>query len=208
MIRISRSVILTCSILCCLAFVRAADLYQWTDEDGIRHFSNIAPPAGQERVQTLEDRITIPPGFACRVTKVYDGDTVRVQTPDLSFKVRLAGIDAPESGRKGIPGQPFAQKARQALSRMVLNKEVILKQHGTGSYNRVLAEIFLGPANINLSLLETGMAEVYQGNPPSSLDIRAFKAAETRARQKKAGIWSLGKRYQSPRAWRKKYHGT
>ena len=63
---------------------------------------------------------------------------------DLAFKVRLAGIDCPESQWKEMPEQPFAKAAKQALTGWILKKSVILKQHGIGGYNRILAEVFLG----------------------------------------------------------------
>ena len=49
------------------------------------------------------------PAFAgrFRVTKVYDGDTLKAETPDLVIYVMLVGIDAPEiAQRSGQPDQP------------------------------------------------------------------------------------------------------
>jgi len=183
----------------------AGDLYMWTDEQGIRHFSNIAPPPQGQITRLKEQSITLPQGFSCRVIKIYDGDTVRVKGKDIAFKVRLAGIDCPESRWKKMPEQPFAKEAKQALTGWILNKSVILKQHGIGGYNRILAEIFLKGENINLRLVRQGLAEVYRGRLPQTLDIAGFRQAEKEARRNNTGIWSLGRAYISPKKWRKQY---
>ena len=55
-----------------------------------------------------------------KVVRVYDGDTLKATGHDIDIKVRLVGIDAPELKRgKHKPGQPFGQKAKRFLSRLV-----------------------------------------------------------------------------------------
>jgi len=181
------------------------DLYMWTDEQGIRHYSNVSPPKKGMITRLEEQPISLPRGFSCRVINIYDGDTIQVTGEDLAFKVRLAGIDCPESRWGKRPEQPFAREAKQVLVNRILGKSVILKQHGIGGYNRILAEVFFRGENINLTLVRQGMAEVYQGRLPRSLESLRFQAAQKQARQSKVGIWSLGKAYVSPKKWRKRY---
>jgi endonuclease YncB( thermonuclease family) len=51
-----------------------------------------------------------------KVTRVYDGDTFKATGHDIEIKVRMVGIDAPEtSKRKNQPGQPFSDKAKKRL---------------------------------------------------------------------------------------------
>jgi endonuclease YncB( thermonuclease family) len=51
--------------------------------------------------------------YAARVVGVSDGDTLTVLTAEKrQVKIRLAGIDAPESG------QDFGQRAKQAVSEL------------------------------------------------------------------------------------------
>ncbi len=77
-----------------------------------------------------------------KVTKVYDGDTVKAEGHDITIKVRLVGIDAPETAKgKRKPGQPYSQKAKKYLAKMVLNKVVDVKGYGLGPYTRVLGVI-------------------------------------------------------------------
>ena len=183
----------------------ASDLFMWTDDGGIRHYSNIAPPESVDSVQSREETLTIPKGFSCRVTKVYDGDTIRVKGEELAFKVRLAGIDCPESAWKKMPEQPFAKEAKEALTDLVLDRDVVLKQYGVGGYNRVLAEVFYRDQNINLTMVRLGLAEIYRGRLPQSLDADELKQAEKEARRKGVGIWSLGTSYISPKTWRRRF---
>lgn len=99
------------------------------------------------------------------VTDVYDGDTVTVIISlgfDISFKtkLRLYGIDTPE-----IRGEerPDGLVSRDWMREKVLNKEVIIQTYKdrTGKYGRYLATIFLEDVNINLQLIEEGLAEEY-----------------------------------------------
>jgi len=113
------------------------------------------------------------------------------------------GIDTPETGRKGQKSQPYAKKAKQILKDRVRDRQIRLIQYGTGGYNRILAEVFSEGQNINLYMVRKGMAEIYRGNRPSGLNIKAYKAAQNWAKKNRIGIWSLGKRYKSPRQWRK-----
>lgn len=69
--------------------------------------------------------------FSGRVVRVVDGDTVQVLTDGKMMKVRLNGIDAPESG------QPFGQRSKQNLLKLAVQKqtEVIANTTGVVSEN-------------------------------------------------------------------------
>ncbi len=179
------------------------DVYVWTDENGVRHYSNISPPDRKAVVQKQETVPRISKGERFKVIHIFDGDTLEVRGAGLTFKVRLVGIDSPETGRKGQKGQPYAEKAKQRLRDRVMGRQVRLRQYGTGGYNRILAEVFSEGQNINLHMVRTGMAEVYRGKPPSDLNIGAYTRAQNEAKSNRTGIWSLGNQYKSPRQWRK-----
>ncbi|MCF8091349.1 MAG: thermonuclease family protein [Desulfotignum sp.] len=182
-----------------------SDMFTWTDKDGIRHFSNISPPRDADNASILgreiQDQITSDKQF--KVIKVYDGDSLLVQGLDLTFKIRMVGIDAPETGGRSNPGQPYSKKAHLYLSRLVKNRSVTLKSYGLGGYNRILAEVFSGGANLNLEMVSMGLAEVYQGSRPKNFDAAPYLAAQARAQKSRIGMWSQGSAYKSPRQWRK-----
>ena len=140
-----------------------------------------------------------------KVTRVYDGDTVKAQGHDITIKVRLVGIDAPEtSKKKREPGQPFSNKATRYLAGLILNRTVDIKGYGMGPYSRILGVIYLDDKNINLEMVKAGLAEVYRGKPPKGFDLESYLQAETKARKYGIGMWSLGEKYISPKDWRKR----
>jgi micrococcal nuclease len=183
----------------------AGDLFFWTDKDGIRHFSNISPPkdAGNAQILEKEVRQQTSSGRQFKVVNVYDGDSILVQGLGLTLTIRMVGIDAPETGGRYKPGQPYSTKARQYLSRQIANRSVTLKTYGLGGYNRILAEVFAGGTNMNLKMVELGLAEVYQGSLPKKFDAAPYLAAQERAKKNRTGMWTQGARYKSPRQWRK-----
>nr|WP_319495217.1 thermonuclease family protein [uncultured Desulfobacter sp.] len=192
------------SILLVLSVSQArCDVYSWVDENGIRHFSNVSLPHGEQATQIPEAVSAAIDQSNFKVTKVFDGDTVEVQGEDLEFRIRLVAIDAPETGGYKSKGQPYSQEAKKVLQQLVQGKNVRLKQYGTGGYNRILAEIFSQGQNINLTMVRRGLAEVYRGRFPKTLDAGAYRKAEADARRRQAGIWSQGKAYKSPQIWRK-----
>ncbi len=139
-----------------------------------------------------------------KITRVYDGDTVKAVGHDITIKIRLVAIDAPEiSHRKRKPGQPYGQRSKKYLTELVLNKTVDVKGYGLGPYNRILGVISLDGRNINLEMIKAGLAEVYRGLAPHRFDLDPYWKAEREARQAKKGMWVLGDKYVSPMEWRK-----
>ena len=195
-------------LLICLFFIHFfttlsyGNIYFWTDDDGIRHFSNIAPVQNQ-RVEEFQESNPVFKGQKFRVLKVYDGDTIKVTGLDLTFKIRLVGIDSPETGYGTREDQPFSQKAKQYLEKLLGNQKIAIKSYGTGGYNRQLAEVFVNGKNVNLEMIKAGLAEVYKGSRPKNLDSEAYLREESRAKRARKGVWSQGNSYISPRQWRK-----
>lgn len=77
-----------------------------------------------------------------RVVGVSDGDTITV-LEDLDkgrFRVRLAGIDAPEKG------QAFGQKAKQYLSGLIFGKAVSVRFTTVDRYGRIVGRVYLDRA--------------------------------------------------------------
>jgi micrococcal nuclease len=140
-----------------------------------------------------------------KVVRVVDGDTITILDHGEKVRVRLVGIDAPETSRSKLdPGQPYSQKSKKHLAGLVLNKAVAVKSYGRGRYGRIIGEVFLGNVNVNLEIVEAGLAEVYQGRPPKGLDTGKYRRAEEAAKRGGRNIWSLGSKYVSPKEWRRR----
>lgn len=148
----------------------------------------------------------IAPAINLTVDRVYDGDTIKAVGHDIEIKVRLIGIDAPETPKgKDGHGQPFGEEAKQFLATLVLNKEVEIKGYGFGPYNRIIGEVFIGDKNVNLEMIKAGMAEVYKGKPPRGFNLSWYYRYESEARIAGRGMWSLQDSYISPAQWRAKW---
>ena len=141
---------------------------------------------------------------AFTVTNVDDGDTIICENRDITIRVRLVAINAPELGRnKKGSGQAFSLESKQVLEKLVLNKVVDIKGYGLDDYNRLLAVVNSGGKNINLEMIKQGMAEVYGGKPPKGFNTDLYRKAEKEAKESGKGIWSQGKDYVSPSQWRR-----
>lgn len=138
-----------------------------------------------------------------KVTCVFDGETLKAVSQDKEITVRLVGIDAPEiPERKHQPVQPFSLKSAKYLSNLVLHKTIYVQPYGEDSYGFTLGVVYVDGKNINLEMLNAGLAEVYRGQPASGLDLDPYWRAEKEARKARLNMWSLYDNYISPRKWR------
>jgi endonuclease YncB( thermonuclease family) len=144
--------------------------------------------------------------FTAKVQHVVDGDTIHVEDEaGKKFKVRLAGIDAPEQN------QPYGLASTYHLRGLLLNKFVLLetkpkkgKPYSFDRYKRVLAKIVLDGRDINLSQVLSGYAwhfKRYQ-NQQSRSDRETYSKAELYAEKNKLGLWGE-KNPIAPWKWRK-----
>lgn len=122
--------------------------------------------------------------FTVRCIGVTDGDTITILqpgTPPRQVKIRLDGIDAPESS------QAFGTAAKQALSGLVFGKDVIVQASGKDRYGRTLATIHLPNGwNVNATLVRNGYAWHYK---QYSKDPQLAQC-EVQARAERKGLWS------------------
>lgn len=127
------------------------------------------------------------------VLRVVDGDTLVVRYEGREERVRLQGVDTPESVKPGHPVERLGKEASRYTERLVEGRKVRLEfDNGhlkRDKYGRVLAYVFRSDGLfLNLHLLEKGYARVYR---KASFDRKeAFLAAEKRAREAGRGIWS------------------
>jgi endonuclease YncB( thermonuclease family) len=119
------------------------------------------------------------------VAEVRAGDAVVLTGGQV---VRLAGVEAPKGS------DPFAVQARDALSKLVLGREVQLMYGGArqDAYGRALAHLKLtkGGAWVEKTLLEAGDVRVHTW-PDNRALARPMLDAEARARLKGRGLWAL-----------------
>lgn len=122
-----------------------------------------------------------------RVVAVADGDTVTVLDADqTTHRIRLQGIDAPESR------QAFGQRARQYLAALVHHQEVVVAIDKIDRFGRVVGVIYRDGEDINLRMVQAGMAWHYRqyAREQTPEQRRAYAAAEQQARQEQRGLWA------------------
>ena len=124
--------------------------------------------------------------LAGKVVSVSDGDTLRVLVDDQQIKIRLGGIDAPESD------QPFGQASKRYLAEAVAGQTVVVEFEKKDRYGRVIGKVLLDGADMNLRQVEAGYAWWYEyyKRDQSETDQRAYSAAEQQARGSRVGLWS------------------
>lgn len=129
-----------------------------------------------------------------KVKWVYDGDSLLLTD---KRKIRIIGMDTPETKHHKQKAQAYGAKAREAL-RALLKKfhyRVILRygKERLDRYSRTLAHVYL-PDGMNISnwMLERGYAKTL-AFPPNIKLAECYKKAEESAQEKSLRIW----RYKS-----------
>ncbi len=162
----------------CLA---QADIFQWIDKQGEKHFS--------DRPQQGAKRLKVNAGYAYySIKKIYDGDTILLTNGQ---KVRFLGINTPEVEGRNKLAQAGGEEARQWLQKKLKNKKVRLERdvEKKDKYGRLLAHVFTPDnAHLNFELVKLGLATV-NIHPPNLKYMDDLLAAESEAEQKLIGIW-------------------
>ena len=133
------------------------------------------------------------PGTAS-VARVVDGDTIRVRIGGREERVRLVGIDTPESVKPGTPVQCFALAA-SARTKALLPKgsavRLVRDVEERDRYGRLLAYVYRVRDGlfVNLALAREGYAVVLTV-PPNVAHTDEFVAAARDAREHGRGLWS------------------
>lgn len=112
---------------------------------------------------------------SCSVVRVVDGDTVDLLI-NLGFdlltkkRVRLFGIDAPETRTRDFNEKKKGLETKDRLTSLLLGDEVDLdrarvdlESHDWDKYGRVLGTLWVGDLNVNRQLVVEGYAKEYDG---------------------------------------------
>ena len=107
--------------------------------------------------------------YKCTLDRVVDGDTIDVNI-DLGFKiilakqrVRLAGIDTPESRTRDLAEKKLGLEAKDLLEELTKDG-FVLESQGRGKYGRILGVLWdFDDNSINEKLIESGLAVEYWG---------------------------------------------
>ena len=124
-----------------------------------------------------------------QVIRVVDGDTLVLQNDE---RVRLIGVDTPETKHPTKPVEPFGPEASSFTKRAVEGKTVQLKfdREKRDRYQRLLAYVYVGDWCLNEELIRAGYSECITTYPFDKSMKARFKLAEDEAKRSRRGLWS------------------
>lgn len=133
--------------------------------------------------------VSAQPLYLC--TRVVDGDTIVVKIDGKQEKVRLIGVDTPETKHPRKPVEYYGKEASEFTKSMVEGKQVRLEYdwQRRDKYGRLLAYVFLVDSTfLNAEIVKQGYGHAYTRFPFKYLD--EFRQYEREARENNRGLWS------------------
>jgi micrococcal nuclease len=128
-----------------------------------------------------------------RVTRVVDGDTIKVRMGGDEETVRYIGVDTPETKKPNTPVQCFGKKASAYNERLVDGRLVRLRfdVERRDRYGRLLAYVYRREDGlfVNDALVRNGYAMTLT-IPPNVAHEADFRVSQRRARDAGKGLWS------------------
>jgi endonuclease YncB( thermonuclease family) len=121
--------------------------------------------------------------FEGTVILITDGDTITVVHNGKPEKIRLYGIDTPESK------QAFGTGAKNFTYAMVYRKSVNVEPVTTDRYGRTVGIVKVAGKSLSEELVKSGFAWVYDRYCKKDMCDK-WKQLEKEARQSKSGLWS------------------
>ena len=106
--------------------------------------------------------------YKIKLERVVDGDTVDADI-DLGFdvsvkkRIRLQGINAPESRTRDLEEKARGLAAKDKLVDLLGDGEFVIESKEVGKYGRVLGTLHIEDININQTLVDEGFAVEYWG---------------------------------------------
>jgi micrococcal nuclease len=126
------------------------------------------------------------------VAEVFDGDTIAVNMDGVVEKVRLIGIDTPETKDPRKPVQCYGPEASAFTHANLEHKRVKLVADPLSTnrdrYDRLLRYVYVDGVSYNKLLLQKGFARQYTGFPYSKWDT--YTAVQNSAKASNTGLWA------------------
>ncbi len=137
----------------------------------------------------------VPAGLQeARVVEVIDGDTVDVLLNGKEERLRLIGMDTPETKDPRKPVQCFGKEASAQAAKLLTGQTVLLEEDPTqdtrDKYDRLLRYVWLPDGKLyNLEMIMGGFAHEYTYETPYKYQA-VFKKEQAAARERGWGFWA------------------
>lgn len=127
-----------------------------------------------------------------RVERIVDGDTLLLEN---NARVRLIGVDTPETVKPDHPVEPWGPEATAFTRDFLRGGSVALRfdKERVDRYGRFLAFAYVGERMLNEELLRAGLARANLQYRYADTIKRQFRRAEDEAKASRRGIWSNGR---------------
>ncbi len=141
------------------------------------------------------------PPFEATVTKISDGDTIKVAIPGFSGEVtiRFACVDTPERGQAGGNAATTHLKSVLPIGAVVQ----IVPTGGKDRYDRLSGFVIFNNLNVNVAQVAAGQAWVYTeylGTCPQYVNV--LNEAQEAAQLSRLGLWGTKTKPCPPWEWR------
>lgn len=125
------------------------------------------------------------------VRRVVDGDTLLLES---GARVRLEGIDTPETVREDYPVEPWGPEASQFTKQFIRQAggrvRLTFGTERLDDYGRFLAFVWHEDRLLNEELVRAGLAEARLQWRYSTAMKRRLRLAQEEAQRERRGIWS------------------
>lgn len=137
------------------------------------------------------------------VVEVIDGDTIKIDIEGEERRIRLLGIDTPETSSSPSGAECFGEEAKEYLTQLLDGEKIYLKFDGSQDrvdrYDRYLNYIWIDDGDeddendllVNRHLIAAGYAYEYTYDVPYFYQSE-FKEAQSTAKLQNRGLWAPG----------------
>lgn len=133
-------------------------------------------------------RAPLNPARTCLVVGITDGDTLTARCGRIGdyeqVKVRIAAIDAPEKA------QPFGERSRQALARLCIREDAVIRDVAIDRYGRTVADVSCNGQDVGSTMVSQGWAWVYDYDRIATKRGGGLFKLQDAARAQHSGLWA------------------
>ena len=128
------------------------------------------------------------------VVRIVDGDTIVARIDGTDERIRMIGIDTPESVKQDSPVECFGPEASQHLKELIPPGTAVrleLDVEPRDKFDRLLAYVFRGDDNlfVNRAMVADGYAESFVYKPNVAF-TSTLQEASRAAKASGAGLWT------------------
>jgi micrococcal nuclease len=149
------------------------------------------PPGGAPGSSVPHSSVPPAAETLVRVERVVDGDTLVIEG---GVRVRLIGVDTPESAIPDVPPEPLGPEASEFTRRFVASARNRLRltfdREPYDRHGRRLAWAWNGDTLLNEELVRAGFSRAVTVHPYSEPMKDRLRAVEREAKRSKLGIWN------------------